>query len=52
MKKARATLVTLLLAAFCVKVVWWAIAPMIPYAISGLVVVVILGYVIHRSTRW
>ena len=52
MKKARGMLVTLLLAALCIRVLWWTIAPMIPYLISGLVVVVAIGYLYHRLTKW
>ena len=52
MKKARAMLVTLLLAALCIRVVWWTIAPMIPYVTGALVVVTILGYIMYRATRW
>ena len=52
MKKARSWLVTLLLAAFAVKVVWWVVAPLIPYLVSALVVVVVMGFIYHRMTRW
>ncbi|MFC1419375.1 hypothetical protein [Streptacidiphilus cavernicola] len=52
MKRARAALLTVLLAAFAVKIVWWVIAPMIPYFIGGLVVVLALGYLYHRTTKW
>lgn len=52
MKKARSWLVTLLLGALAIKVVWWVVAPLVPYLISGLVVVVAMGFIYHRMTRW
>ncbi|HEV2639398.1 MAG TPA: hypothetical protein VGX23_29945 [Actinocrinis sp.] len=45
-------LVTLLLAAFAVKVVWWVVAPLVPYLIAALIVVVVMGFIYHRMTRW
>lgn len=52
MRKTRAWLVTVLLAAFAVKAVWWVVAPMMPYLIGALVVVVVMGFIYHRMTRW
>jgi hypothetical protein len=51
-KKARAILFTLLLAAITVHVLWIAIAPLVPYLVSSFVVVLVLGFVYYRMTRW
>jgi len=51
-RKLRAILFTLLLGAITVHVMWVAIAPLVPYIISALVVVLILGSIYHRFTRW
>ena len=52
MRKARALLVTLVLAALAVKVAWWVVAPMVPYLIGALIVVVVMGFIYHRMTKW
>ena len=52
MRKARAILLTLLLVALTVHVLWIAIAPLVPYLVSALVVVLALGFVYYRMTRW
>ncbi|MEU8625455.1 hypothetical protein [Streptomyces sp. NPDC048669] len=52
MKKARNYLLLLLLAAFAVHTLWLAIAPLVPYIIAALVVVLIVGFLYYRSTRW
>lgn len=52
MKKARSSLVLLLLAALTVKVLWDVVEPMIPYLIAALAVVLIIGFIYHRITRW
>ena len=52
MKKARAILFTLLLVALMVHVLWIAIAPMVPYLVSAFVVVLALGFIYYRMTKW
>ena len=52
MRKARAALFTLLLAAFTIHMLWIAVAPLVPYLVSSLVVVVVLGFIYYRTTRW
>lgn len=52
MKKARAVLATLLLAAVTIHLLWIAVAPLVPYIISLLVVVLALGFIYYRMTRW
>lgn len=52
MKKARAILATLLLAAITIHVLWIAVAPLVPYLISSFVVVMVLGFIYYRMTRW
>ena len=52
MKKARSVLVTLLLAAFTIRMLWLAIEPLVPYLVSGLVVVLVLGAIYYRMMKW
>lgn len=52
MRKARAILFTLLLVALTVHVLWIAIAPMVPYLVSAFVVVLALGFIYYRMTKW
>ncbi|WP_371655542.1 MULTISPECIES: hypothetical protein [unclassified Streptomyces] len=52
MKKARDLLITLLLAALTIKVLWWTVEPLIPYLVSGLAIVMVLGFIYYRMTRW
>ncbi|MGW3287530.1 hypothetical protein ACWDR3_23140 [Streptomyces sp. NPDC001002] len=52
MRKTRSLLLTLLLAAFTVKVLWWVVAPFIPYLVSLLAIVMVLGFIYYRMTRW
>ncbi|MFE0365394.1 hypothetical protein [Streptomyces griseoaurantiacus] len=52
MKKARSFLLLLLLVAFTIHMAWLAIAPLIPYIVSGLAVVMVMGFVYYRMTRW
>ena len=51
-RKARSLLLTLLLGAFTVKVLWWVVAPFIPYLVSLLAIVMVLGFIYYRMTRW
>jgi putative flippase GtrA len=52
LRKLRAGFVTAILFAVTVRVLWWAVEPMIPYFIVGLALVTIVGFVVHRKTRW
>ncbi len=52
MRQARSVLFLILLTAVVVRVVWWVLAPMLPYVLVGLCIVWIFGFVIRRSTRW
>ena len=45
-------MVTLLLGAFAVRAVWWAIAPFVPYLVSALAIVLVLGFIYYRMTKW
>lgn len=51
MARVRALLVTLIILALAVHLVWDAIAPLIPYTIGGLVAVMALGLLYFRR-RW
>ncbi|MDN3263297.1 hypothetical protein QWJ26_26505 [Streptomyces sp. CSDS2] len=52
MRKARSFLLTLLLAAFTIHVLWLAIQPLIPYVVGALAVVLVMGFVYYKMTRW
>lgn len=51
MQRVRAFLITLIILAIAVHLVWDAVAPLIPYTIGGLVAVLILGALYFRK-RW
>ncbi|MEW2227234.1 hypothetical protein AB0943_19475 [Streptomyces sp. NPDC007044] len=42
----------LLLAAFTIHMLWLAIAPLVPYLVSGLAIVLVLGFIYYRMTKW
>jgi hypothetical protein len=48
MRRARAFFITLIIAAIAVRLVWDAIAPLIPYSIAGLGIVAVLGALYYR----
>lgn len=50
--RLRAWLVTALLLAVTIRVLWWTVEPMVPYLITGLVLVTILGFMWYRATKW
>ncbi|WP_181009164.1 hypothetical protein [Streptomyces sp. SM11] len=52
MRKARSFLFTLLLAAFTIRILWLAVEPLIPYIVGALVVVVAMGFIYYKITRW
>ncbi|WP_159054653.1 hypothetical protein [Streptomyces dysideae] len=52
MGKARNFLLLLLLAALTIRVAWLAVEPLLPYVVSGLAIVLVMGFVYYRMTRW
>lgn len=52
MKKARAWLVMLLLGVVAIRMLWLLVEPLIPVLLIGLVIVMVLGFLYHRSSRW
>lgn len=56
MKRVRSTLLLALLAAVTLRVVWWAIQPivegLIPYLVVAIVLVAIGGALYYRTRRW
>lgn len=56
MKRARGILVLVMLGAVAVRVVWWAIEPVItalvPVALVLLVLILIIGTLYYRTRRW
>jgi hypothetical protein len=51
-KKVRAVLATAIFFAVAIRILWWAVEPMIPYFIVGFVLISIVGFVVYRRTRW
>lgn len=51
LKSARAALLTLAIACVCIRVAWWALEPFIPYIITGLILLTVIGVAVFRSTR-
>ena len=52
MRRIRAFLITLIILAVAVRIVWAAIAPLVPEAIIGLVAISVLSLVYHRKRLW
>ncbi|MCX4742782.1 hypothetical protein [Streptomyces antibioticus] len=52
MAKARNFLLLLLLTAFTIRVLWLAVEPLLPFVVSGLAIVSVMGFVYYRFTRW
>ncbi|WP_217241377.1 hypothetical protein [Streptomyces sp. AC555_RSS877] len=52
MKKARAWLVMLLLGVMAIRMLWLLVEPLIPVLLIALVIVMVLGFLYHRSSRW
>jgi hypothetical protein len=52
MGKVRGGLFTLLLFAFAVWAIWQVVEPLIPYLVALLMLVLILGFVYARLTKW
>ncbi|WP_406391366.1 hypothetical protein OG806_08250 [Streptomyces sp. NBC_00882] len=52
MKKIRAWLVLALLGALAIRVLWWAVEPLVPLLAGALVVLVVIGALYHRASRW
>lgn len=52
MGKARNFLLLLLLAGITIRVLWLAVEPLLPYVVSGLAIVLVMGFVYYRMTRW
>jgi hypothetical protein len=50
--KVRNLLLLLLLAAFTIRVAWLAVEPLLPYVVSGLAIVLVMGFVYYKITRW
>jgi fatty acid desaturase len=51
-KNARAFLVSAVIVCICVRVVFWAIEPLLPYLLGGLILLTIVGVAVFRSTRF
>jgi hypothetical protein len=52
MQRVRAFLITLIILALAVHLVWVAIAPLIPEAVVGLVFIGVFGALYYRKRRW
>jgi hypothetical protein len=51
MARVRAFLLTFILLALAVHIVWIAVAPLVPYVIGGLIALSVLGLIYFRK-RW
>jgi len=51
-RRIRTALVTLLLAAVTVRVLWWTVEPLVPYLIGGLGLVTVFGVIFYRKFKW
>jgi len=51
-QRVRGFLLTLIILALAVHLVWVAIAPLIPYTIGAVAVVGVLGALYYRKSRW
>ena len=51
MGRIRAYLITAIILALAVHLVWDAIAPLIPYTVGGLIALAVLGALYYRK-RW
>ncbi|WP_234388343.1 hypothetical protein [Streptomyces scabiei] len=45
-------MLTLLLAALTIRVLWLAVEPLIPYIMGALAAVMAMGFVYYKMTRW
>ncbi|MFC5290919.1 hypothetical protein ACFPM7_28045 [Actinokineospora guangxiensis] len=52
MKRARSFLLLAIAVAIGIRVLWWAVEPVIPALIVLLGLVVVFGTVLYRRTRW
>lgn len=52
MHRLRALLVTVIIASLAIRIAWIAIAPIVPYAIFGVVAVYAAGSLYYRKRRW
>ncbi|MFC8080349.1 hypothetical protein ACFUN8_33015 [Streptomyces sp. NPDC057307] len=52
MKKARNFLLLLLLAALTIQALSMALLPLVPYIVSALAIVLVMGFVYYKMTRW
>jgi hypothetical protein len=51
-RKARTWLINILLLALVLRVVLWAIEPLIPYVATALALVMIIGFITYRLLKW
>lgn len=49
MGRVRSFLITVIILALAVHLVWTAIAPLIPYAIGGIIALAALGFLYYRK---
>lgn len=51
-QKVWEVLIFILLAALAAKIVWWLLAPLVPYAVIGICLLFIIGGVVKRKRSW
>ncbi len=52
LKHAKAFLVTAAIICVCIRVIFWAIEPLLPYLLGGIILVTVIGMAIYRTTRF
>ena len=50
MKRVRGWLITVILFVIAVRILWWAVEPMIPWLLTGAVLIGILSLIWRRRT--
>jgi hypothetical protein len=52
MQRARSFLITLIIVAIAARMVWDTVAPLIPYSVVCLLLIVIIGALFYRRRPW
>ncbi len=49
--QAKQFFVTALIVCLCIRVMWWAVAPLLPYLLGGVVICIVLAIALFRTTK-
>ena len=50
--KIRSTLITAVVSVICLRIILWAVIPLLPYIIVGIVLVTVLGVALFRNNHF